>query len=113
MIGIDIAGEEGYPQGKNTTQVTGNVVHPVVPPVGKQEEGNRTVVPHEDVPHVGVIIGADGHLDLFTISEQKGSCQHDQGEGESQDPDGPSHHMIRNDLGWFVLLLIQAGTLHG
>jgi len=65
------AGQEGYPQDENATQVPGNVIPPVVSPVGEQKESHRAVEPNEDVSHVRVIIGRDGTLDLITASEQQ------------------------------------------
>jgi len=65
----DGAGKEGYSQDENAAQVTHKVILPVVPPVGEEEKGNCTVKSNEDVSHVGVIIGADGPLDLFAISQ--------------------------------------------
>jgi len=65
----DGAGQEGYPQGENAAHVTHKVVLPVVPPVGKQEKGNCAIKPYEDIPHIGVIIGADGPVHLFAPSE--------------------------------------------
>jgi hypothetical protein len=62
--------QESYPQYKNATNVTGKVIPPVVSPVCKKKKGDRAVISHEDVSHVGVVVGADGVLDILASSEQ-------------------------------------------
>ena len=106
------AGQEGNTKDADAAQIASQVVPPVVAPVSKQKEGYRAVKSYEDVPHVGVIIGANGMLDLFAVPEQQCAGQQDQWKGDSQDPDGPSHGIIGDDLGWFVHLLMLGPDFH-
>ena len=99
---LTAAGQEGYSKNENATQVAGEVIPPVVSPVCKEKESHRAVETHKNVSHVGVIIGTDGPLDLIAASEQRRTRYQDQRQGDPQDADGPSHGIIRYDLGRFI-----------
>jgi len=59
----DGTGKKGHAQDGKAAQVPGEVILPVVPSVGKEKEGYGAVISHEDVPHIRMIIGADGSHD--------------------------------------------------
>jgi hypothetical protein len=83
-----------------------------VPPVGEEEKGHGTVISHENIPHVRMIIGTDGSLDFSAFTEKHRSGQEDQGQGDPQYPDSPPHGVIGDDLGRFNYLLKLGRMFH-
>ncbi len=51
-------------------------------------------------------------LDLLAVPEQQSSSQHDQWQGDAQDPNGPSHGIIGDNLGWFFHVMMLVHDFH-
>jgi hypothetical protein len=107
----NIAGQKSHSQNKYATQVTGQIVSPVVSAIGKKEKGHSTIKSHENIPHVAVVVGADRRLDFLAIPKKRRPRQKDKRKGDTQNAYGSPHGIIGDNLGWFAEGLLL-GSFH-